>query len=104
MKKIKIPTDLTTLAYDSIKRYILEGRLDQEGRLTEKMLSEQLGISRSPIREALNSLATEHLITIEPRRGASFADFLSKKPRIYTIYGACSRCMPCRVRRLLQRF
>ncbi len=75
MKKIKIPTDLTTLAYDSIKRYILEGRLDQEGRLTEKMLSEQLGISRSPIREALNSLATEHLITIEPRRGASLRRF-----------------------------
>jgi DNA-binding GntR family transcriptional regulator len=75
MKKIKIPTDLTTLAYNSIKEYILEGRLDQESRLTEKLLSEQLGISRSPIREALNSLATEHLITIEPRRGASLRRF-----------------------------
>ena len=48
MKKIKIPSDLTTLAYNSIKQYILEGRVDQETRLTETMLSEQLGISRSP--------------------------------------------------------
>lgn len=66
---------MTTLAYDRIKEYILEGRLDQESRLTESMLSEQLGISRSPIREALNSLATEHLIKIEPRRGASLRKF-----------------------------
>ncbi len=79
MKKIKIPSDLTTLAYTSIKQYILEGRVDQESRLTETMLSEQLGISRSPIREALNSLATEGLITIEPRRGASLRRFTVKE-------------------------
>jgi len=79
MKKIKIPSDLTTLAYNSIKQYILEGRLDQETRLTETLLSDQLGISRSPIREALNSLATEGLITIEPRRGASLRRFSVKE-------------------------
>lgn len=79
MKKIKIPSDLTTLAYNSIKQFILEGRVDQESRLTETMLSDQLGISRSPIREALNSLATEGLITIEPRRGASLRRFSVKE-------------------------
>ncbi|HUJ30226.1 MAG TPA: GntR family transcriptional regulator [Candidatus Acidoferrum sp.] len=79
MKKIKIPSDLTTLAYNSIKQYILEGRVDQESRLTETMLSDQLGISRSPIREALNSLATEGLITIAPRRGASLRRFSVKE-------------------------
>ena len=79
MRKIKIPSDLTTLAYNRIKQDILEGRLDPEKRLTEAMLSEQLGISRSPIREALNSLATEGLITIESRRGASLRRFSRKE-------------------------
>jgi DNA-binding GntR family transcriptional regulator len=79
MKKLKIPCDLTTLAYDSIKQYILEGRLDKDSRLTEALLSNQLGISRSPVREALNSLATEGLITIEPRRGASLRRFSVKE-------------------------
>jgi DNA-binding GntR family transcriptional regulator len=70
MKKLKIPSNLTTLAYKSIKEYILEGRLDENSRLTEEFLSTQLGISKSPIREALNRLETEGLIRIEPRKGA----------------------------------
>jgi DNA-binding GntR family transcriptional regulator len=70
MKKLKIPSNLTTLAYNSIKEYILEGRLDENSRLTEEFLSTQLGISKSPIREALNRLETEGLIKIEPRKGA----------------------------------
>jgi DNA-binding GntR family transcriptional regulator len=70
MKKLKIPSNLTTLAYNSIKEYILEGRLDENSRLTEEFLSSQLGISKSPIREALNRLETEGLIRIEPRKGA----------------------------------
>jgi DNA-binding GntR family transcriptional regulator len=70
MKKLKIPSNLTTLAYNSIKEYILEGKLDEDSRLTEEFLSTQLGISKSPIREALNRLETEGLIKIEPRKGA----------------------------------
>jgi DNA-binding GntR family transcriptional regulator len=79
MRKLKIPSDLTTLAYKSIKQHILEGQLDKESRLTEALLSSRLGISRSPVREALNSLATEGLITIEPRRGASLRRFSIKE-------------------------
>lgn len=70
MKKLKIPSNLTTLAYSSIKEYILNGRMDESSRLTEEFLSTQLGISKSPIREALNRLETEGLIRIEPRKGA----------------------------------
>src|SRR5579864_8031552 len=70
MKKLAIPSNLTTLAYNSIKNYILGGRLDENSRLTEEFLSTQLGISKSPIREALNRLETEGLIRIEPRKGA----------------------------------
>ncbi len=78
MKKIKIPSNLTSLAYDSIKRYILDGRLDEGGRLTEEFLATALGISKSPIREALNRLETEGLIRIEPRRGAYLQDLSTK--------------------------
>jgi DNA-binding GntR family transcriptional regulator len=70
VKKLKIPSNLTRLAYNSIKEYILDGRLDENSRLTEEFLSTQLGISKSPIREALNRLEAEGLIHIEPRKGA----------------------------------
>ena len=70
MKKLKIPSNLTRLAYNSIKEYILDGRLDESSRLTEEFLSTQLGISKSPIREALNRLEAEGLLHIEPRKGA----------------------------------
>ncbi len=70
IRKLKLPTNLTTLAYRSIKRYILEGRLDENSRLTEESLSLQLGISKSPVREALNRLEAEGLIHIQPRKGA----------------------------------
>ncbi|MBI1896661.1 MAG: GntR family transcriptional regulator [Acidobacteria bacterium] len=78
MKKLKIPSNLTSLAYDNIKRYILEGKLDEGARLTEEFLATTLGISKSPIREALNRLETEGLIRIEPRRGAYLKDFSTK--------------------------
>jgi DNA-binding GntR family transcriptional regulator len=79
MRKLKIPTNLTALAYKSIKEYILEGRLDEDSRLTEEFLSGQLGISKSPIREALNRLEAEGLIRIEARRGAYLRSFTNKE-------------------------
>ena len=85
MKKIKIPSNLTLLAYDSIKQYILDGKMDEGARLTEELLANTLGISKSPIREALNRLETEGLIRIEPRRGAYLHDFTTKD--INDLYG-----------------
>jgi len=75
IRKIKTPENLTALAYQSIKEYILREDLDENTRLTEEFLSAQLGISKSPVREALNSLSTEGLIRIEPRRGAFLRTF-----------------------------
>ena len=70
MRKLKIPDNLTVRAYLSIKEHILDGRLDEDSRLTEGSLSSRLGISKSPIREALNRLEAEGLVHIEPRKGA----------------------------------
>lgn len=85
MKKLKIPSNLTSLAYGSIKQYILEGKLDEGARLTEEFLATTLGISKSPIREALNRLETEGLIRIEPRRGAYLKDISTKD--VNDLYG-----------------
>jgi DNA-binding GntR family transcriptional regulator len=79
IKAFPVPQSLTALAYESIKRYILEGKLDNNPRLTEESLSTQLGISKSPVREALNSLQAEGLIRIQPRRGAYLRQFSVKE-------------------------
>jgi|ERR1039458_1058853 DNA-binding GntR family transcriptional regulator len=85
MKKLKAPQNLTALAYKSIKAHILQEELDETTRLTEELLSRQLGISKSPVREALNSLHTEGLIRIEARRGAYLRQFSQKE--VKDLYG-----------------
>jgi DNA-binding GntR family transcriptional regulator len=52
---------------------ILDGRRAPGERLIEDRLSEELGVSRVPIREALRALAAEGLVELLPRRGASVA-------------------------------
>ncbi len=79
IEKIETPLNLTALAYKSIKAYILRDDLDEKTRLTEELLSKQLGISKSPVREALNSLHTEGLIRIEARKGAYLRLFSAKE-------------------------
>jgi DNA-binding GntR family transcriptional regulator len=52
-----------------IKRLILEGELNPGDRVVESKLSKQLGISPTPIREAVRHLAGEGILTIVPNRG-----------------------------------
>lgn len=59
---------------DELRRAILTGRRQPRDRLVEDRLSEELGVSRVPIREALHALAAEGLVNIQPRRGASVAE------------------------------
>src|SRR5947208_9953160 len=56
--------------YDHLRSEILAGRLEPNAELAEVALSEQLGVSRGPIREAIGRLASEGLVTVRPRRGA----------------------------------
>jgi DNA-binding GntR family transcriptional regulator len=55
---------------DWIATGIVEERFAPGERLNEKVLAEMLGISRSPLREALRILATRGMVTITPQRGA----------------------------------
>jgi DNA-binding GntR family transcriptional regulator len=81
LKKIEAPQNLTALAYDRIKAYILREHFDENTRLTEERFCNQLGISKSPVREALNSLRSEGLIRIEACRGAYLRRFSVKELR-----------------------
>jgi DNA-binding GntR family transcriptional regulator len=65
---------LATSAADWITNRILEGHIGPGERVTEVSLAIQMGVSRSPVREALRALSREGLITIEPRRGAFVAE------------------------------
>jgi DNA-binding GntR family transcriptional regulator len=67
---------LFAMIRDTLRSRILSGELKTGDRLPETKLSEEMGASRIPVREALRELASEGLVTIEPRRGASVA-FLS---------------------------
>ena len=62
-------------AVDAIAEAILEGRLRPGARLKERELAELLGISRTPIREALQVLRSRGLVELEPNRGARVASY-----------------------------
>jgi DNA-binding GntR family transcriptional regulator len=53
-----------------LREEILSGVLEPGTELQEVALSENLGVSRGPIREAIGRLAAEGLVTVRPRRGA----------------------------------
>jgi DNA-binding GntR family transcriptional regulator len=56
--------------HDHLKSEILANRYPPGSELLEVPLSEELGVSRGPVREALRSLESEGLVKITPRRGA----------------------------------
>ncbi|MCB5411260.1 GntR family transcriptional regulator [Pseudogemmobacter faecipullorum] len=63
----------TTLHGEILSRlrdYVVEGNIAEGARVPEKLLCEMLGISRTPLREALKVLAAEGLIELLPNRGA----------------------------------
>src|SRR5690349_4617973 len=56
-----------------LREHIVEGRLAPGERLSERDLGARLGVSRTPLREALRLLAAERLVEVRPRRGARVA-------------------------------
>ncbi|SMH48316.1 GntR family transcriptional regulator [Azospirillum agricola] len=57
-------------AVAELRAMILEGELPPGSRVPEVQLCEQLGVSRTPLREALRVLAAEGLVELRPHRGA----------------------------------
>jgi DNA-binding GntR family transcriptional regulator len=61
---------LPEAAADRLRTLIIEGELAPGARLNERELSERLGVSRTPLREAFRMLAADGLLVQLPNRGA----------------------------------
>ncbi len=61
---------LPEAAAERLRRLIIEGELAPGARLNERELSERLGVSRTPLREAFRMLAADGLLVQLPNRGA----------------------------------
>jgi len=59
----------------TLREIILSGELAAGARLGETELAERLGVSRTPVREALSRLAAEGLVELVPNRGARVASW-----------------------------
>lgn len=87
---------LGSRVFQKIREDILSGRYKEHDELKENTLGKELGVSRTPVREALRQLELEGLVTIIPNRGA-YVKGISRKD-IWDIYvmrsmleGLCAR-------------
>jgi len=60
---------------DRLRALILTGEYGPEERLVEEQLADRLGVSRTPIRQALTTLEAEGLVEMEPNKGAAVCSF-----------------------------
>lgn len=60
---------------DHVQNQIVSGELTAGERIAEARITEQLGVSRGPVRESMRVLARRHLVDLEPRKGAKVSDF-----------------------------
>jgi DNA-binding GntR family transcriptional regulator len=70
---------LASAAQDWITDQIIRGRIKPGEKLAEVALALQMGISRSPVREALRALSAQGVVIVEPRRGAFVAEIDAKE-------------------------
>ena len=97
-------------AVDRLRDLIVQGKLEPGVRLNERLLCGQLGISRTPLREAIKLLATEGLVQLLPNRGAQvapleagrLAETLEVMAALEALAGAlaCRRASPERIAEL----
>lgn len=72
---------LRDLVFTTLRQAILKGELLPGERLMEIQLAEKMGVSRTPIREAIRKLEREGLVIMVPRRGAEVAGISEKMLR-----------------------
>jgi DNA-binding GntR family transcriptional regulator len=70
---------LTDVAYEQIEEAIITMRLPPGSVVSEQSLSEMLQIGRTPVREAIQRLAREHLLLVLPQRGLLIPEIDLKK-------------------------
>ncbi|WP_394524893.1 GntR family transcriptional regulator [Lacrimispora sp. JR3] len=104
---------LRDVVFNTLRQAILKGELAPGERLMEIQLAERLGVSRTPIREAIRKLELEGLVLMIPRKGAEVAKISEKSLRDVlevrrsleelAIELACVRMLPDEVEELERR-
>ena len=102
---------LRDVVFNTLRRAILRGELKPGERLMEIQLANKLGVSRTPIREAIRKLELEGLVLMIPRKGAEVAEITEKNLRDVlevrcaleelAVQLACDRIDPERMQQLL---
>jgi DNA-binding GntR family transcriptional regulator len=69
---------LRDVVFETLRKAILEGVLKSGERLMENQLAEDLGVSRTPVREAIRKLELEGFVVIFPRKGAYVSEISFK--------------------------
>ena len=95
-KEVTDKYSLRGRVYNRLREDILSGRLKENEELREIAIGEELGVSRTPVREAFRQLELEGLITIVPNKGAFVTGITGKDVKdIYMIRshleGLCAR-------------
>ena len=72
---------LREVVFNTLRRAILRGELVPGQRLMEIQLAEKMGVSRTPVREAIRKLELEGLVVMIPRKGAEVAHISGKNLR-----------------------
>ena len=80
---LKRPKSLRELALEHLRNSIIDGSLKMGQVLSERKISEELGVSKSPVREALAQLRDEGLVSIQPPKGARV--FMLSEPEVTQI-------------------
>jgi len=84
-------------AYELIEEMIVSLKLEPGQKISENMLSEWLGIGRTPIREALQKLAYEGTVIITPRSGITISDIdMTDQFRLIEVRRGLERIMTAR--------
>ena len=72
---------LRDVVFNTLRQAILRGEMEPGERLMEIQLADKLGVSRTPIREAIRKLELEGLVIMIPRKGAEVAHITEKDMR-----------------------
>lgn len=69
LRALKVEASLTRRVYESLRRSIISGQLPPGSLHSVRVLADSLGVSRTPVREALIDLASEGMVRFERNRG-----------------------------------
>ncbi len=78
MKLIEKYSLLSECVYNSIKEAIIKGQLEPGIKISETSLAKELGVSRTPVREALRILSAEGFVKLAPNSGLIVNSFTHK--------------------------